>query len=226
MKTFGSFPKSNALFIVLLLTLAFTGCSKDEEIEPANGNGGNEPTKTIGSSGGEITYENLTVTIPPGAFSGDHKLEIGVSDKQHSFVKQGVTDLYRITGIPEDISEPLRIALKYDGALEDESYIAHSVIPAWDGTDLNYPVFSLLECKDSSGYLVGALQPIEEKNAAKSGNNNLKSLQPVFVELFIIGTTKWSTFEDYPEYSFIIHFPSHLISNPRRLYQKESSNWH
>ena len=58
-------------FFVLVAALLITGCSKDEEIEPTNGNGGTQPSKTIGSSGGEITFDNLNISIPPGAFSGD-----------------------------------------------------------------------------------------------------------------------------------------------------------
>ncbi len=188
--------------------------ANDEEIVPSNGNGGTQPSITIGSSGGEITFENLTITIPPGAFSGDQKLELSLSDKQHPFEKQEVTSLYRIMGIPEDFSKSISIALKYEGTLEDETYIAHSIEPPIEGSDTSV-VFYLMECKDSSGFLLGRLQPPDQGDEAKSEHINLKSQQSNILEKWIIGTTKWAIFEDYPDYSFRIEFPNYLISDPR-----------
>lgn len=216
METFRSSQTLSALLIFLALALLIAGCSKDEDIVPSNGNGGTQPSKTIGSSGGEITFDNLTITIPPGAFSGDHKLELSISDKEHPFDNQELTSLYQIKGIPEDFSKSISIALKYSGTLEGETYIAHSIEPPIEGSDTSI-VFDLLECKDSSEYLVGKLLPPDQGDEAKSEHIKLKSQQSNIQETWIIGTTKWAIFEDYPDYSFRIDFPRYLISDPRIL---------
>ena len=66
--------------LLLAGLLSFPHCSKEiDEIPLPNGNRDTLIVKTIGSSGGIIQLDSVTITIPAGAFSGDQTLEISVS---------------------------------------------------------------------------------------------------------------------------------------------------
>lgn len=216
METIKSSQKLIFVLIFLCSALLLTGCSKDEDekTEPTNGNGGTKTAKTIGSSGGEITFDDLTITIPPGAFTGDQVLELSVSEKLHPFSEQEVTDLYEIKGIPETYSGSVSLAMKYRGKLEDESYIAHRFSDASEESDSGNVFFDLLECVDSSGYLVGKLYPVSDNLITQAAQNNLKSQQFNPLLRLIMGVTKYETFQD-PDYTFTIRYPNYLGSDPR-----------
>ena len=200
---------------VLVLALLISACSKDdEEVVPSDGNGDTQGSKTIGSSGGDITFNNLTITIPPGAFTADHELELSVSDMQHPFSEQEVTDLYEIKGIPEDYSGSINISMKYSGQLEYESYIAHRLSDASEESDSSNVFFDLLECVDSSGYLVGKLYPVSQTLLTQAEPVNIKSEQYNPIWRLIMGVTKYETFQD-PDYTFTIRYPKTLGSDPR-----------
>jgi hypothetical protein len=214
MKTMKYSMKRNATVGLLVIIFLNPGCSEDEEISPSNDDEVATTSKIIGSGGGEIKFENLTISIPAGAFNGDHKLELSVSDKQNPFKEQKVSSLYSVKGIPEDFSESINIAIKYDGVLEDESYIAHSNGQALEGLDTNNIIFNLIQCKDSSGYLVGKLLPTNHADVTKAEKIDLKSQQYNIFEELIMGVTNYVTFQDV-DYSFVIHFPNYFISDPR-----------
>jgi len=145
---------------VLLLIIITTACSKDDEIKPSNGNDEILASQTIGSSGGVIEIDSLSITIPPGTFSGESNIKLSISNDPHPFKKQLITNFYQVNGIPYNYKEPIWIAIKYNDKLEDDSFIALGFRLNQEGKDTAVIFYDLLlECKDSSGYLTGKLMP-------------------------------------------------------------------
>ena len=72
--------KSTKYFTVLILLVI--GCSKDDD--KVNQPDDNEPppvtsaSETIGSEGGTIALDSITITIPVGAFSTNYDLSLAV----------------------------------------------------------------------------------------------------------------------------------------------------
>lgn len=214
-----SLPKRQILQNILLLSLLlYSGCSKEDE-PPINGTHTTQVTKTIGSSGGTIKIDSFSVTIPPGAFRNDQILEISISDKQHPFLDQGVTDLFSVKGIPEEFLDPIIITLKYDGVLEEESYLAFGREQALDESDTTLISFDLLDCTDSSGYLVGKLLPYSQADYLKGGQGHLEGGGydiPEELVTFFKGVTRFKTYKAQNS-PFIIKYPVILALNPHFL---------
>ena len=202
--------------LFIIFTVVLTGCSKDDEIMPSDGNDDILASKTIGSNGGDITIDSLLITIPAGSFNDDHEIEVLFSDKTHPFTNQEVTSLYQINGIPDDFSKPIKIALKYFGTLEDESYVAMGMNLHPEDSDTSLLVFTFLDTRESDGYLEAEYMPANQQTLASTRNNNLKSRSDEIIEeITIKGITKYK----YKHYetsstSFKIHIPTNLDSDP------------
>jgi len=219
MKT-SSFTKRQIIpYLLLISVLLSPGCSKeDDQDPPTKGTNVTKTSKAIGSSGGTLKIDSFFISIPPGAFSMEHTLEISVSDKQHPFLEQEITDLFSVKGIPEEFQEPLVFVLKYDGILKEESYLAFGEEYALEETDSSLIFFDLMSCTDSSGYLVGTLLPPGQTTSAKKGEGALNSRKgeiPEDLVSFVKGVTDFKT--KSPSSRFIIKHPAYMALNPRIL---------
>jgi len=205
---------------LLILLLGFTNCSKEvEEIPPPDGHRDTLVVETIGSDGGIIEIDSLSITIPVGAFSNNQILELSISDQQHPFAQQEVTELFQIKGIPADFTEPLTLALKYEGDLTEESYIAFGLEQIPETQDIAGISFDLLECIDSAGFLTGNLMPFGQNSHIKTIQNRIKGLPqdpPDDLTAFIKGVTNFKPYksEDSP---FLISYAASLAIEPRFL---------
>ncbi|MCP4581682.1 MAG: hypothetical protein GY839_08665 [candidate division Zixibacteria bacterium] len=149
--------KSIAIILSSISMLLLLTCGGDDNpTEPDDGYDlvGSE---TIGPDGGTFEVGKFTLTVPEGAFGADIELSLYVSDTDRPMGEYAVSKTYRIEGLPDEYSEPLHLRIKYDGTLEELSFIAFGEVKNLIGIEgLDY-IYDLLEAADSSGYLVGDL---------------------------------------------------------------------
>ena len=112
------------MFLVLSLILVI-GCSEDSTTAPEDdGTYTLEGTETIGSTGGTIEVEDFSLAIPAGAFDGDCTVELYASSDDQPFGDSQVTRAFRLEGLPDEFSQPLRVCIRYEGTLTEESFVA------------------------------------------------------------------------------------------------------
>jgi hypothetical protein len=149
-----------SFFLVCILCLLW-GCSGDSPTGPDSEDNAYtlEETETIGPAGGTIETEDFSLTVPAGAFDGDHTLSLFASSEDRPFDQHQVTRAFRLEGLPDEFSLPLRLGIKYEGILSEESFLAlgEGFFDYVQGDSAT--VFSLLSASDSSGYLVGEISP-------------------------------------------------------------------
>ncbi len=76
-------------------------------------------SSTIGTEGGTITAEELTVTIPAGSFASDRELKIYRSEDDDPFGDAAVSPLYKLGGLPATFSQPLQVVFPAAGKSEN-----------------------------------------------------------------------------------------------------------
>jgi hypothetical protein len=201
------------LFLVNMII--FSGCHKDEEgAGPAQNNDPGKLllTETIGIKGGSIETDSFMLVIPPGTFTADYKLEVFVSGVEQPFKSIAVTRLYKIKGLPPDFTDSLYIRLKCNGPLTDESYICQGFHYYYELLDSTFITYSLLDCKDSAGYLMGYFHRCTDQNILKSTyyKNSLQS-EPPLVSL-TLGFMGWHCYQSFesPIYNVLIEHPTTL----------------
>jgi hypothetical protein len=149
-----------SLYLVCILCLLL-GCSGDSPTGPGPEDGAYtlEGTETIGETGGAIEIEDFSLEVPAGAFDGDHTLKIFVSSEDRPFDQEQATRAFRLEGLPDEFSKPLRLSIKYEGTISEESFLAlgerfFDYVQGDSATS-----YSLHSASDSSGYLVGEIPP-------------------------------------------------------------------
>ncbi|MDX1701084.1 MAG: hypothetical protein R3250_10720, partial [Melioribacteraceae bacterium] len=154
------------LISIIIIALALISCSEDKPTAPADeiNGAGIVASANIGSEGGTISSDGIRIDIPPGAFSETQSLAIYSVDS--SLFDEGiVTETFRLEGFPTRISKPLRISIKYNGNLDEESLIIFSDVVYDELFDENITIYEESEAVDSSGFLVGFIP------GERDGNN-------------------------------------------------------
>ncbi|MGD9546676.1 MAG: hypothetical protein AB7V45_03910 [Candidatus Krumholzibacteriia bacterium] len=114
--------------IMLILPVILAGgCSSDDDptapLDP-----GPRYTQiasaTIGPAGGEITGDQLTLSVPAAGFTGDATVTIAVSDDDRPFGVDQATRMYRIDGLPDDYDQPLQLTIEHGAKTEgDQTFV-------------------------------------------------------------------------------------------------------
>ncbi len=154
------------LLLLLLLPFLLVACPK-EEIPPEE-----EETilaeADIGPSGGTLEAEGVSLTVPPGSFTGTFTVQIS-EEKEYAddFGENGASPAFRIKGIPAGCRDSLTLRIRYDVPMEDEYYLAvgeiEEIYPAGEaGSEISetgneMAVYALYAATDSSGYLVARI---------------------------------------------------------------------
>lgn len=108
--------------IILILSLSlFISCNEDSPTEPEEQKNV-LASETIGSEGGQLTYEDITITIPAGGLTGTSTVE--VYDYEPSADIDPVTAVYSIDGIPIDNNLPIQIELSVENQPAENTNIA------------------------------------------------------------------------------------------------------
>lgn len=150
--------KLNRILLILLIAVMplFVGCPLIDPDGPED----EEPDYTliaegtIGTAGGTIDADSFMISIPPGAFSDDFYLEIYASTTIKPFGDYANSSLFRIDGLPEGFTQPLRISIRYHGTLSGDTLAAigqNMFAPSLNDTKTAYYAPSAV---DSSSYLI------------------------------------------------------------------------
>ena len=216
MKSMGSLIGRTAFYFSMAMFMLILGCSEKEKEEEKPVDGDNPPatitsiTETIGSNGGTVALDSFAVTIPAGAFSNDHTLTLTVDQDPDYHQQPAVTSVFKLKGMPDEFSKPIRLSLTYHGTLEGDSYIAWGSDQVFSDMDTTIFCQDLIDCKDSSGYLTGYLLPpgqdnLRSERTIKAGHKN--DLQEI-IDIFQ-GVSSYQTRETNPS-AFDLKYPSTL----------------
>jgi len=78
---------------------------------------------TIGTDGGIINADELTLTIPADAFSQAVDINIYESSVDDGSIDDIATKVYKIEGLPDQYSKPIDVRIKHNGNISEQSYL-------------------------------------------------------------------------------------------------------
>lgn len=168
-KYFSLFP-TISFFLLNILILFNIGCSDD----PSSPNVEEEiplVSATIGSAGGIIETDDVSISIPSGAFDGNYDIAISEISDDGGFGENTISGSFMIKGLPSSYSEPIKIKVKYIGELSGNSFLAvgNDVFDEVNSdTSFEYQLF---EATDSAGFLIGKIPGINLEEFNKSSYN-------------------------------------------------------
>ena len=141
---------STFIFFIFISCSDDPATAPDDKINPG-------VTEVIGANGGEVVNDELTISIPPGAFNEDHSISITDLVSDGSFGTNSVSKSYKIIGLPVDYSKPLKLKIKYNKPLSGVSLIAvgEEIFDSLSGTTST--IYDPIVATDSAGYLVADL---------------------------------------------------------------------
>lgn len=176
--------------LVPLAICIFLACENEEYDKADNTIDFNhETSENIGSEGGSIEIEDFVLTIPSGAFNNNTEIVLSSAVDNKTFGEILVSRLFKIDGIPSGYNKPLRVKIKYEEALNEESYIALGEEVFVSSLDSIINAFNLINAEDSSGWLLAEL-PIPD-NERKSTEFYAKSLNEESSTNFILGSISY-----------------------------------
>ena len=198
----------NIITTILQIMVGFIDCSKDPA-SPSN----NEQTKpivtaTIGAGGGHIGTENISIIIPAGAFNANHDIALYDIADDLAFGENTVSTSYKISGLPNEYQQPLKITMKYNGELSEQSFIAigENTLDSMSGDSST--VYNLYPASDSSGYLTGELPAVVNVTLAKPIGASATSDDNFEKQIKSVTGYKWMRTE-----KFSIRYPASLESS-------------
>jgi hypothetical protein len=164
--------KGHLVLILVCISALYAGCSSDGPTDVDDSVEEPIATATIGPSGGTLATEDFILDVPAGAFDSSEELKLYIETEPMPYSDNAVSDLFRLEGLPATSAVPLRIALRYEGTLSEESYGAIGqdlFIKSLGDTATTYVLF---EAADSSGFLVFELpgQPNSQSTTALLAN--------------------------------------------------------
>jgi len=107
---------------------------------------------TIGSDGGVVNADELTLIIPAGAFSQAVNIDIYLSSDNDSITDDIATKVYKIEGIPDQYSKPIDVRIKHIGNLSEQTYLIlqeETYIPSLNSINTNNILFEAVVDGDS-----------------------------------------------------------------------------
>jgi hypothetical protein len=107
---------------------------------------------TVGTDGGVIKSDELTLTIPAGAFSQSADINIYSSSFTDGSIDDIATKVYKIEGLPDQYSKPIDVSIKHNGNISEQSYLVvqeESYIPSLDSINASNIYFEAVISGDS-----------------------------------------------------------------------------
>lgn len=202
--------KLNSFLIVIIL---FTiSCKEKEPTAPTD----NTPTNvlaetTIGQEGGELKTDIFYLAVPSGAFSSDETLTLTEDNVIDPFGDNTVSKQYRVEGLPDNYSKSLKVVIKHDGGLSDESFILVGEEGMSAANGQPEMIYNFISAKDSSGYLTCnvSLNPVDP-NSQKTHLTDNASVENKWILIKAV-SKYFSSFGGSYEYS--IYVPSADVSS-------------
>ena len=153
--------KAPTIIYVLVLFFLFT-CQKEEPIPTEELEKNNITKATIGSSGGLLQTEYLSVSIPAGAFLDTEELNLVELSDTGVFGDNSRSIRYKIEGLPETYDKSIKICIGYQGALSEETFVmigTEAINPESGEEEVFYDFLSAV---DSSGFLICYIPGIDD----------------------------------------------------------------
>ncbi len=202
------------LFIIVLgLFLIVAGCSNKDSSGPSDTDNYSLVSSTsIGSGGGALETEDITIEIPSGILEQTTEMRLYSSETEKPFAENGVSQAYKLEGLPEDFDGDLHISLRYEETLNEESFIAMGEKYYCAEENDTGIAYSLFEASDSSGHLVGDV-PIVSPDARINGKLNSFSDGADLI-LYLMGVSDYKTIVTG---DFKIAYPRILEDNAEQL---------
>lgn len=157
MKILSNNTIGSCLIVFIAMLFAVSGCKDDPTSPEEKEVDKPKTTVTIGVGGGTVGTDDVSIKIPAGAFNADHEIAIFEVANVGTFGENSVSKPYKISGLPNNYTKPIKIKMKYNGELEGESYIAVGRMSSSISTFDSSIVYGLQEVLDSSGYLISEL---------------------------------------------------------------------
>jgi len=156
------------ILLLLLLPLLLISCPKDDPEDF----GEILDEAEIGPPGGSLEADGIILTVPAGTFAETYSVKL-YAEEVHTddFGGNTVTPVYRVTGIPSGTSAPMTVRIKYDGNLEEESYIAMGDVDEMLEPEEEVTTYGLCPATESDGWLeaeIPVLYGEEEDEGLKS----------------------------------------------------------
>jgi len=193
---------------LLLMILILNACSSDLFTDYGNPFSRDRfvelAIETIGTAGGEIAIDSVRVTIPEGAFSVNQELTIAVNKRDTTLKAYSTGSMYSISGLPDQLAEPLVISIPYSGSLSGDSLVAIGQLGWSTSLDTTRWAFHMVPAELASG-LVSFSYPDTGKLADWSG-----------------GEIKFRMVNHYSSHAsadghFLLHYPESLFAQGLKL---------
>lgn len=187
------FLVSTALFLI-----TFLSC-KDDPIAPLE----EKPVDatTIGVEGGIIQKDDFTLTIPAGAFDKNYDISVSAIADDGVFGENTVTSTYKISGLPDETNKSLKIKLKYNGALSNNTYVIVDTKSKEDSLVSS----GLFTATDSSGYMISNI--LKYSGSGYGALSKGTKINDNSTDKVIRGVTD---FIEQESPNFLFHIPSSL----------------
>ena len=159
----------NLILFLCMLPLLFNSCKKDL-VEP---DPNDEPSDVqsvseavIGADGGKLEAEDFILTVPEGAFDTTVTLKLVPIENDPDRSAVQVSSTYQLIGLNCLWSKPLELKIRFEGTLEEESYMAvgfkHYDVELEDSVMVN----ELFAAVESQGFLSCTVPPLEVPNSS------------------------------------------------------------
>jgi hypothetical protein len=144
------------IFISLIFFALIIFISKCKKDTTPTGPNADEPIAIaqIGPAGGRLETEDFILEIPPGSFNSNETLTLTEPTDEDPFSEERVTKQFSVEGLPDDYTKPLKMILKYNGSLSDESFILIGEEGMNAGDGQSEIIYDFIPAQDSSGYLL------------------------------------------------------------------------
>ncbi len=196
----GALKQSTILFIISIFILTLS-CSDDpsspvieEEIPLAS--------KTIGPSGGKIESDDISVSVPSGAFDNNYDISISEVSDDGGFGENTISGSFKISGLPFSYSAPIKIKVKYSGELTGNSFIAVGNNVFDEANSDSSFEYNLFEASDSAGFLISEI-PGNNLGAIKKTSGNLNEHNSSLDRIIKV----ISAYREKRSENFIFHYP-------------------
>lgn len=107
---------------------------------------------TVGTDGGIINADELTLTIPAGAFSQAVDINIYASSVTDGSIDDIATKVYKIEGLPDQYFKPIDVRIKHNGTINEQTYLIlqeETYIPSLDSISASNIYFDAVVVGDS-----------------------------------------------------------------------------
>ena len=173
------FNSSKPILIISVTILFFNTCdilNPDDENDPPGDGSTTIGTLVIGPGGGEINLDSIIVKVPANAFNEENEITVSVEDGTVEFGEYANSALFQVSGLPGTINKPIRLSIKYNGAIEVDTLIALGELQFATSLDSLLYSYQVEDAVDSSGYLMYDLPAYS--NIAKISNTFKMDLPP------------------------------------------------